>query len=209
MFLDRYDAAQQLAIRLDQYTDNKEVIILAIPRGALEIGSVLAKELHAPLDVIFTKKIGAPGDPEYAIGTVSTDEVKLAPHIEEDPSMKEHIEEQVKEIRAKLEKRNKQYRGDKPPLDLKDKIVILTDDGIATGNTLMLAVQLIKKQNPKKLIVAIPVGPQGALEKIKKEVDEVICLLVPASFMGISQFYRSFPQVEDEKAIKLLQEANS
>lgn len=209
MFLDRYDAAQQLAIRLDQYTDNKEVIILAIPRGALEIGSVLAKELHAPLDVIFSKKIGAPGDPEYAIGTVSMDDVTLAPHAQGDPTLQSHIQEQIKEIRAKLEERSKQYRGNKPPLDLKDKIVILTDDGIATGNTLMLAVQLIKTQNPKKIIVAIPVGPQGAIEKIQKKVDEVICLLIPDSFMGISQFYRSFPQVEDEKAIELLKEANT
>jgi len=208
MYQDRLDAAQQLAAALQEYKDNKDVIILAIPRGALEIGSVLATELNAPLDVIFTKKIGAPGNPEMAIGTVSMDEIMIAPEFNE-PGLEPYIEKEVKAIRATIKERMKKYRGNRPPLDLKNKIVILTDDGIATGYTLRLAAELIKKQHPKKLIVAVPVGPPDTIEQLKKEVDEVVCPLVPESLFGISQFYQRFPQVEDEQAITLLNEANA
>lgn len=209
MFIDRFDAGQQLAEQLKEYKDNKDVIVLAIPRGALEIGFVLAKELNAPLDVIFAKKIGAPGQPELAIGAVSMEYQLLAPEYAQHPAIQKYAEQRVKEIRALIAERIKKYRGNKPPLDLKDKIVIVTDDGVATGRTLMLTLQLIKQQNPKKIIVAVPVGPRGTIEQLKKQVDQVVVSLVPEPFFAIGQFYKSFPQVEDETAIDLLNRANA
>jgi predicted phosphoribosyltransferase len=131
MFEDRYDAAEQLVRKLQAYKDNKDVVIIAIPRGALQIGSVLAKELNAPLDVIFVKKIGALEDPELAVGTISMTQQVIDPFYKS--AHKKYIEGQIKEIRAKLSERSSKYRGNRAPLDLKDKIVILTDDGIAMG----------------------------------------------------------------------------
>ncbi len=204
MFEDRYDAAQQLAELLQDYKDNKDVILVAIPRGALEIGYVLAQELNAPLEVIFVKKIGAPGNPELAIGTVSSTQEIIDPAYKQ--AHKGYIEKQIKLLRAKLSERSQKYRGDTSPLPLKDKIVILIDDGVATGHTLSLAIKLIKQQQPKKLIVAVPVGPPETMRNLG--VDEVICPLQPEYMLAIGQFYRKFPQVEDEQAIELLQKAN-
>ncbi len=201
---DRYDAAQQLAELLQDYKDNKDVVLVAIPRGALEIGYVLAQELNAPLEVIFVKKIGAPGNPELAIGTVSSTQEIIDPAYKQ--AHKGYIEKQIKLLRAKLAERAQKYRGDTPPLPLKDKIVILIDDGVATGHTLRLAIQLIKQQHPKKLIVAVPVGPPETMKNL--DVDEVICPLQPEYLMAIGRFYKRFPQVEDEQAIELLQKAN-
>ncbi len=204
MYEDRYDAAQQLATLLKDYKDKKEVVVVAIPRGALEIGSVLAEQLNAPLEVIFVKKIGAPSNPELAIGTVSSEQLLIDPAYKE--AYKDHIEKQIKQLRVLLSKRALAYRGDKPALSLKDKIVILTDDGIATGNTMRLAVQLIKQQHPKQLIVAVPVAPAESLAKLN--VDQIVCPLQPEHLLSVGQFYKRFDQVEDEQAIELLHQAN-
>ncbi len=207
MFSDRYDAANQLLGSLEQYKNNKDVVVIAIPRGALEIGYVLAKDLNAPLDVVFSKKIGAPGQPELAIGALTQDAEVIDPIYQAE--YPEYIQAEKKRIRELLKERYKKYHGDAKPIDLKDKIVIVTDDGIATGKTFLLALDHIKKQKPKKIIVAVPVAPTDIIEKLKKKADEVICLLTPATFLSIGQFYRSFDQVEDERAIDLLREANA
>lgn len=205
MFKDRYDAAQQLLASLQEYKNRDDVVILAIPRGALEIGSVLARELHAPLDVIFTKKIGAPGQPELAIGSVGLDVEYINPYYKK--VYPDYIEQEKEQVRTLLKERYQKYRGDRPAVSLRDKVVILVDDGIATGSTVLLALDEIKKQKPKKVIVAIPVGPHDALELVKQKADKVICLLTPDIFWAISQFYQNFPQVGDEQAITFLREA--
>ena len=207
MFADRYDAANQLLESLEQYKNNKEVVVLAIPRGALEIGYVLAKNLNAPLEVVFSKKIGAPGQPELAIGAITQDAEVIDPLYQAEYA--DYIETEKKRIREILRERYKKYHGDMQPIDLKDKIVIVTDDGIATGRTFMLALDHIEKQNPKKIIVAVPVAPSDVIDRLKKKADEVICLLTPETFWAIGQFYRNFDQVEDEEAIRLLGEANA
>ena len=204
MYKDRQDAAHKLAEQLQEYKNKDDVIILAIPRGSLEIGAILADELHAPLDVIFVKKIGAPGNREMAIGSVSMNRLSVAPEYQH---LTEYIDAQVKDIRTTLKKRIKNYRGDMPKVDLKNKTVILIDDGVATGKTLMMAIDVIKDHDPKKIIVAIPVGPASTIEQIKKKVDTVICPLIPASFYAVGQFYTTFPQIEDEQAIKILKKA--
>ena len=207
MFDDRYDAARQLAERLKQYKDRKDVVLVTIPRGGLEIGVVLAEELHLPLDIVLTKKIGAPGNPEFAVGAVSLDHVIIDRRFDV-PELQDYFAKKIKEIRAMLSERLRTYKGEQGLIPLKDKIVILTDDGIATGKTMLLALQVIKKQEPKKIIVALPVAPPDSLKLLQKQADEVICLNVASPFFGVGAFFRQFPQVSDEEARALLQRAN-
>lgn len=207
IFKDRFDAAKKLAERLKSYKDNKDVVIIAIPRGALQIGAILAKELHAPLDIVLTKKIGAPRNPEFAIGFVSLEDHYVSSEFAEEEAWKPYINKEIDHIRAVLKERYKKYKGEQKPLLLKDKIVIVTDDGIATGNTLIAALKLIRKQNPKKIVVAVPVGPKENIGRVAQYTDEMICLEQPPYFYAIGQFYEQFAQVEDDEAIRLLHES--
>jgi predicted phosphoribosyltransferase len=206
-FKDRFDAARQLADRLKEYNAQPNTIIIAIPRGGLELGSVLSQELHLPLDVVFTKKIGYPGNPEYAIGAVSPTQVFINEDYANNPLLQDHIAHEVASIRALLHERAAKYRGDTPACLLKNKTVIVTDDGVATGSTLRATLSLIKHENPAKIIVALPVCPPEALKMLQHHADEVICLLVPSVFFGVGQFYENFRQVDDQEAIDLLQKA--
>lgn len=205
MFRDRIDAANQLVEKLEKYKGQKAAIILAVPRGALEIGKVLAKKLKLPLDIALTKKLGAPGNPEYAIGAVSlTGEV-----LEDTMGIPENeLQYEIKRLREELKKKYEMYHGKKKPPVLKGKTVIIVDDGVATGRTLLATIEMIKKEKPKKLVVAVPVGPPDSIKMLKEHVDEVVCLKTPSPFFAIGMFYRQFDQVEDKEAIKLLKEAN-
>lgn len=206
MFKDRFDAGHKLTEKLQKYKDDSNAVILAIPRGALEIGSVLSRELHVPLDVILTKKIGYPGNPEYAIGAMSLDSIIIDKRaIEFSGELESYLRKEIAEIRQLLHERSQAYHGTREPISLENKIVIVTDDGIATGRTLEVTLDLIKKQHPAKIIVAVPVASKEAINLIKKRVDEVICLEVPDFFMSVSQWYDHFDQVNDEQAIALLQ----
>lgn len=211
IFNDRFDAAYQLVPLLEKYRNNPETIVIAIPRGGLELGYVLAKELHLPLDVVLTKKIGYPGNPEYAIGAVDTENAYLNEDFQNiaDPEFKNYVSQQINSIQSLLKERTLMYRGNKPALDLKDKIVIVVDDGVATGSTLIATLILIKKAKPKKIVVALPVSPAGTSEKLKEYCDELICVLIPKQFFGVGQFYKNFDQVDDQEAIRLLNEANT
>lgn len=206
MFKDRIDAGIQLAHKLLPYKD-KEVVVLAIPRGGLPIGVIVAKTLQAPLDVALSKKIGHPFNREYAIGAVSLENIIL-----KDVSgvHKSYIAEETERIREKLKKRYQQYHQSRQPEDLKDKVVIIIDDGIATGNTIRVTAELVRAQKPKKVIVAIPVAPGSAIISLEgsSHIDQVICLQTPSDFMAVGQFYEVFDQVSDEEAIKLLKEFN-
>ena len=206
IFTNRFDAAKELAKKLQKYKNNKNAIILAIPRGGVQTGYILAKELNLKLDIVLTKKIGYPGNAEYAIGSVSL-KSKFINEKHKDISH-DYIESEVKRIRKILKERYKKYLGDKKPTSLKNKIVIITDDGVATGSTILAAIELIKREEPKKIIVAVPVGPADTIKQLKKKADEVICLLIPEMFYAIGQFYQEFTQVEDEEAIRLLKEVS-
>ena len=208
LFKDRYLAGKLLAQKLQPYKNHPDAIILAIPRGGLETGFSLAKELNLPLDIVLTKKIGFPGNPEYAIGAVSLNsKVIVKTLISTGQVSQSYVDEEIKKIRALLQERYKQYLGDKPSLDLKNKIVIITDDGAATGQTLLAAIELIRKEKAKKIIVAVPVGHPDTVEELRKKA-EVVCLESPADFFAVGQFYQHFEQVSDEQAIRLLREAN-
>jgi putative phosphoribosyl transferase len=205
-FKDRYDAARQLLPKLEKYKGEKAAILLAIPRGALEMGALLRDELNIPLDIVVTKKIGAPGNDEYAIGSVGPDGSIQAnqeamsnygiPH--------SYVDGEAKRLHHMIRCRYKDYRGDPNPPNLKNKIVIVIDDGIATGFTTLAAIQYIRKQAPQKIILAVPVAATDSHDRLKKEVDEMICLQVRDDFYAVGQFYETFNQVEDEEAKKLL-----
>jgi len=203
MFQDRIDAGLKLADNLQQFKDGN-VVVLAIPRGGLPLGAIVAQSLHAPLDVALSKKIGHPYNKEYAIGAVSLDDIILSdlPHID-----KTYISRETEIIRQKLRKRFDQYYRNSSPLDLMGKTVIIVDDGVATGNTIKITAQMVNKKRPKKVIVAIPVAPTRAIENMvaSKYIDEVICLKTPYNFHAVGQFYNKFNEVTDEVAIQLLE----
>jgi predicted phosphoribosyltransferase len=203
MYVDRKDAGRQLAKRLQRFKD-EDVVILAIPRGGLPLGAITAKELNAPLDVALSKKIGHPYNKEYAIGAVSLEHDILTDAI---GVTKGYIEEEKARIREKLKQAHQQYYQKRNPQNLEDKTVIIIDDGVATGNTVLSTVALAQKQKAKKIIIAIPVGSASAVRSLKNNtsIHEVICLKTPVNFKAVGQFYESFPQISDEEAIQWFQ----
>ena len=208
-FKDRHEAGIKLAKQLSKYKNNKDVIVLAIPRGGVEIGFELAKFLNVKLDIIVTKKIGLPGDEEFAIGSVGPEKKIMLNQetVRIYNVSQEYIKQKTKEIGQEIERRYKVYTGRYELQNLRNKIVILTDDGVATGFTTKAAIGYIKSQKPKKIILAVPVAPLDFSNRIKKEV-EFICLHSTNLFFSISQFYDHFPQLTDEEVKKYLKEIN-
>lgn len=203
MFANRIEAAQLLLPRLEKYR-GKDGIVMAVPRGGVPLGFYLAEQLHFPLEIILTKKIGHPENPEYAIGAVGLQGgVILRPEGVDES----YIESESKRIRAALEERRKKFMGNRRPVSLKNKVVILIDDGIATGSTLLASVQILRTENPAKIIVAIPVAPPGVSRLFKGKVDEFICLDTPDDFMAVGQYYEDFSEVTDDEVKELLQRA--
>jgi predicted phosphoribosyltransferase len=206
MFSDRIDAGQRLASALMEYKRN-DLIILAIPRGGVIVAHEVAKKLEASLDIVIPRKIRAPSQPELAIGAVTQDgttllNTEIIHHLNVSESyLQEEKQIQIEEINRRMRK----YRGDRKSVVLNGKVVILIDDGIATGATVRAAIRSIRKQKPMSIIIAVPVGPRDTIEKVKKEADEVVCLDTPEPFFAISQFYRRFNQTSDEKVIRLLE----
>lgn len=208
MFQDRFDAAQQLLPLLEKYNSQPNTVVLAIPRGGLELGYVLAKGLHLPLDVIFTKKIGFPLNPEYAMGAVSDLHVFVDEEFHDMPEIQDYVTQEVTKIRKVIKERNATYRKNMPPFDIENKTVIVVDDGVATGSTLLATIALLREYNPHKIVVALPVSSAQAFKKIQEQADEVVSVQVPTNFQSVGQFYTKFDQVEDQEAIRLLHEAN-
>ena len=209
-FKDRHEAGIKLAEQLKKYKGNKDAVVLAIPRGGVEIGYEIAKSLDAELDVIVTKKIGLPDDEEFAIGSVAPDRKIMLNEgtIRVYNVREDYIRDKTREIGKEIERRYKKYRGKYELPSLKNKTVILTDDGIATGFTAKAAISYIKSQKPKKIILAVPVAPADFAREIKKEVDEFVCLHSTNQFFSISQFYESFPQLEDKEVKNYLKSVN-
>lgn len=203
-FADRNEAALQLVSGVTKHR-GPHTIVLAIPRGGVPIGYVIAQSLLAPLDLIMAKKIGFPGNPEYAIGAVCENEIIVEADSEVRPA---YITEQQEKIKQQSLSRYRLLTGRARPLSLKKKKVILTDDGIATGRTILVAVRAIRKQAPLALIVAVPVCSAEAKIKIEPEVDELISCYYPDPFIGVGRFYKQFSQVTDQEAALLLRKAN-
>ncbi|MBF8963546.1 phosphoribosyltransferase [Pontibacter sp. FD36] len=198
----RQVAAEMLADRLEHYKGRKGVV-LAIPRGGVPVAAPIAKRLDMPLDVIVSKKIGHPANPEFAIGAVSLEDVEVDNRSD---VPEEYIQAEVERIKTSLRQKYKLFMGDRQPVDLRDRIVIIVDDGIATGKTLLSTVNMARHKQPRKIIVAVPVAPQAAITQFEAIVDEVMCLLVPPFFQAVGQFYEEFGQISDEEVIRLLRQ---
>lgn len=204
MFRDREDAARKLAERL-KHLPLRDPLVLAIPRGGVVTGAVLARELGAELDVVLSRKLKAPFQPELALGAVSEDgAVYLNTFADDEGTGDGYLEQERKHQMAEIERRKKLFRNVRPAAAVSGRSVIVTDDGIATGATMLAALHVIKNQNPHEVIVAVPVASPERLQEIGRHCNRVICLYAPQEFWAIGQFYRDFSQVEDETVVELL-----
>jgi putative phosphoribosyl transferase len=207
MFEDRNDAARQLAEELKQYR-GQNPLVLAIPRGAVPMAKVIAGELGGSFDVVLVRKLRAPFQPELAIGSIDESGwTYIADHAASTGASKDYIESEKQAQMETIRKRRNQYTPIRPPGSIGGRIVIVVDDGLATGSTMISALHGLRARNPAKLICAVPVAPPDTLKKVEKMADEVICLEVPDYFMAVGQFYRNFSQVEDEEVIEILRDS--
>ncbi len=203
MFQDREEAGRLLAEKLSKCKNDKDTIVLGIPRGGIVVAYYVAKELNVKMDVLVVRKIGFPGNEEFAIGAASQDSFFVNEEVSRELS-EEFLSEQIKAKQDEAMEKTKLLRGTKPIHDLKGKNVIIVDDGIATGATISMAISIIRKSGPKKIIAAIPVAPPESVKELEKIADEVVCLLTPKYFAAVGQFYRDFRQVSDEEAVRFL-----
>jgi predicted phosphoribosyltransferase len=207
MFRNREDAARQLA-QLLKGRELHDPLVLAIPRGGVVTGAVLARELGAELDVVLSRKLRAPMQPELAIGAISEEgRVYLNHHARQIPYLTDdYLAAERRHQLDEIARRKKLFRGVCPEAPIADRSVIVTDDGIATGSTMIAALQAVKTQNPREVIVAVPVASPDRLEQVRRWCDDVVCVLSPEEFWAIGQFYLDFTQVEDEEVVQLLRE---
>jgi predicted phosphoribosyltransferase len=205
MFRDQEDAARRLAAQL-KGRPLYQPLVLAIPRGGAVTGAVLAQELGADLDVVLSRKLRAPGQPEVAIGAIAEDgQVYLNPQAEAVfDLLEDYLIEERRQQLAEIARRRKLFRAVRPQAPIAGRSVIVTDDGIATGSTMFAALQAVKAQQPRELLVAVPVASPDRLEEIRRWCDDVVCLLAPEEFQAVGQFYADFTQVEDDEVVELL-----
>lgn len=200
-FKDRQTAAHQLLPLLEKFK-GQQGVVLAIPRGGVPIGRIIADALDWPLEPLMIKKIGHPENPEYAIGAVSETETFLT-------NGRNHIPEaylisESARLQRALKERRLKFMDGRLPSTLVGKTVLVVDDGVATGKTILAAIRLLRKKNPVKIVVVVPVAAAEAARNIRNAADELVCIETPEQFYGVGQFYESFPQVEDEEVKSLL-----
>jgi putative phosphoribosyl transferase len=209
-FRDRQHAGRALAQKLATYADRPDVIVLALPRGGTPVAYEVAQALHAPLDVLVVRKLGVPGHEEYAMGAIAGGgERVLDSDLVRDLGIgAKAIDEVVRAEERELERRERAYRGQRPAPDLQGRIVILIDDGLATGATMRVAVRAVRRQAPASIVVAAPVASPEACELLQSEADEVVCAEVPASFLGVGRWYLDFSQTSDDEVCSLLEKTS-
>lgn len=204
MFQDRQEAARRLADRLKSYQGQRP-LVLAIPRGAVPMARLIAQRLDGDFDVVLVRKLRAPWQPELAIGSVDESGwTYLAPYAASYGGDEAYLAEEKRRQLDTIRQRRAQYTPIRPPIDPAGRVVIVVDDGLATGATMISALHGLRQRQPAKLVCAVPVAPPETVEKVRELADEVVCLETPAFFQAVGQFYRDFPQVEDEEVIALL-----
>ena len=208
-FANRTEAGRLLAEKLIKYADRDDVIVLGLPRGGVPVAYEVAKRLGAPLDVFIVRKLGVPGFEELAAGAIASGGVRV---LNEDvmraiPHADEAIEAVTARETAELERREHEYRDGRPAPELRDRVVILIDDGLATGATMRAAVKALRQSCATKIVVAVPVGPPDTCREIEQDADETICLSTPEFFQAVGQYYEDFSQTSDNDVRELLSSA--
>jgi putative phosphoribosyl transferase len=209
IFKDRVDAGRKLAARLTRYANRRDVLVLALPRGGVPVAYEVAKKLKAPLDVFLVRKLGVPGHEELAMGAIASGGIRV---VNEELVHYLGIPDEVIDAIAaveqqELERRAEAYRDDRPPPDIKDHIVILIDDGLATGSTMRAAAASLRLQKPRRIVVAVPVSSPETCDEFRSEVDEIVCAVTPQHFQGVGLWYKDFSQTSDEEVRELLKRA--
>lgn len=207
-FADRTQAGQALAQKLQRYRDDPDVVVLALPRGGVPVAFEVAQALHAPLDVFIVRKLGLPGHEEFAMGAIASGGViVMNPELAGAHVSEAATEAVVARERIELNRREELYRGSRPPLSVENRIAILVDDGLATGSTMLAAATAIKRQRPKRTVVAVPVAAAETCQAFRSEVDDVVCAVTPEPFRAVGLWYRDFSQVTDAEVHALLHAA--
>lgn len=204
IFRDRIEAGGLLAQALVKWR-GQNPLIAAIPRGAVPMAKIVAERLHGDLDVVLTRKLHAPGNPEFAIGAVDeTGWIYLAEYAEQTSASRDYIKREIANELETMRRRRAEYTPAQSPRDSSGRIVIVVDDGIATGATMIAALHALRTRQPKRLVCSVPVASEDSLAKVRPYADEVVCLHTPGSFCAVSHFYRHFPQVSDDEVVALL-----
>jgi len=209
IYRDRIDAGKKLASRLSEYANRDDVLVLALPRGGVPVAYEVAKTLRAPLDIFLVRKLGVPGHEELAMGAIATGGVRV---LNDDVvgylDIPADVIDAVAEMElGELERRERAYRGNRPEPDVRGKIVILIDDGLATGSTMRAAAKALRQQDPERIVVAVPVSASETCDEYRMGVDEIVCAQTPEPFLGVGMWYRDFSQTTDEEVREILNHA--
>ncbi|MGI2902267.1 phosphoribosyltransferase [Tolypothrix sp. VBCCA 56010] len=209
LFKDRRLAGQVLAVKLAAYANRADVLVLALPRGGVPVAFEVAKALNAPLDVFVVRKLGVPGQKELAMGAIASGNVRilLEDIIRQEKIATEAIEKVTAKEQQELNRRQTLYRGDRPKLAIAGRTIILIDDGLATGATMRAAIAALHKQQPEKIVVAVPVSSPQTYQEIKSLIDEIICADTPSPFYCVGLWYEKFPQTTDQEVRDLLNQS--
>lgn len=209
-FRDRIDAGEALAEALEEYRDVEDGVVIGLPRGGVPVAYEVAKALNLPLDIVCPRKIGAPMNAEYAIGAITeTGEGEMNEEVIAQMGVsEEYIKSEIESEKAEANHRLLAYRAGMPPRDLKDKVVLIVDDGLATGSTMKAAIHSVRAEGARKIVMAVPVSPPDTLLKFENLVDDAICLEAPPFFRAVGQFYEIFGQTSDDEVIELMKLAN-
>jgi putative phosphoribosyl transferase len=210
IFTDRFQAGRALAARLRAYADRPDVLVLGLPRGGVPVAFAVARALDAPLEPLLVRKLGAPGAPELAMGAVASGGARVMNDdiVAELGITNEEIESVARVETEELERRDRLYRGDEPPLELRGKVVIVVDDGLATGATMRVAMRAVATQDPARLVAAAPVGSAEACHELGAYADEVVCAATPEPFHAVGLWYADFEQTSDAEVRALLSRAH-